>query len=213
MNKVITIAHQKGGVGKSTLAIQIAIEFSKNHRVTLLDLDLQRSVSIFNSIRKDTGLKLLNIKIIKDDKELIDTLNKTDGLLIIDSGGFDSTLNRLAILGADMVITPVSSSLIEIAGLEKLKHIIIELRKIKKDIKSYILFNSINPTAKKVIGDLKDFIKSNKEYFKLLNVVVRRRIIYQTSFAEGKSVVEIDPDGKAADEIRKCCNNIITVLQ
>jgi len=55
-------------------------------------------------------------------------LKNSNELILIDSGGFDSDLNRIAIIGADLVITPVSNNLIEIYGLEAFKKILQELK-------------------------------------------------------------------------------------
>ncbi len=55
-------------------------------------------------------------------------MKNSNELILIDSGGFDSDLNRIAIIGADLVITPVSNNLIEIYGLEAFKKILQELK-------------------------------------------------------------------------------------
>ena len=109
--KIITIAHQKGGVGKSTIALNLAVELSKKYNLKVIDLDYQKSITIFNETRKEKKLKPLNIIHIENQKELIDVLKNSNELILIDSGGFDSDLNRIAIIGADLVITPVSNNL------------------------------------------------------------------------------------------------------
>lgn len=207
-NKVITISHQKGGVGKSTVALNIAVELSKQFKVAVIDLDHQRSMTIFQSIRDSKNLSKLDVLIVKNEKELMNLMNTFEGLLIIDSGGFDSDLNRIAILGSDMIITPVSNSLIELYGLEKFKLIIEELREIKKDLKAHILLNNISPTATVLVDELKNFLTSDDEKFEILKGIMRQRIDYRKSFEFGKSVVEMDESSKAAQEIRMIVNSI-----
>jgi chromosome partitioning protein len=180
--KVITIAHQKGGVGKSTIAINLAVELSQKYPLKVIDLDYQKSITIFNETRKEKGLKPLEIIHIETQKELIDFLKNNQDLVLIDSGGFDSDLNRISILGADLVITPVSNDLIEIYGLEAFKRILKELKEIEPDIKSYVLLNRIDPKATKSIEELKKYIKNNKNYFNLLESVLRRRTDFSKSF-------------------------------
>jgi chromosome partitioning protein len=210
--KVITIAHQKGGVGKSTIAINLAVELSKRFKLKVVDLDFQKSITIFNETRKEKGLNPLDIIHIDTRESLIGFLKNNDDIVLIDSGGFDSDLNRISILGADLIITPVSSDLIEIYGLEAFKRILKDLKSIEPDIKSYILLNKIDPKATKSIKELEDYINRNKDYFNLLNVVLRRRKDFSKSFEEGKSVIEIDENSKASDELKELIDNIETIL-
>jgi len=210
--KIITIAHQKGGVGKSTIALNLAIELNKKYDLKVIDLDYQKSITIFNETRKEKKLKPLNIIHIEHQKELIDVLKNNNELILIDSGGFDSDLNRIAIIGADLVITPVSNNLIEIYGLEAFKKILKELKEIEPEIKSYILLNNIDPKTTKAIKELKKYIQKNEEYFSLFDTVLRRRAVFAKSFEKGKNVIEIDKKSKASKELKKLIKNIEKIL-
>ena len=210
--KIITIAHQKGGVGKSTIAINLATELNKKHDLKVIDLDYQKSITIFNETRKEKGLKPLDIIQIDTQNELINFLKQTDDLVLIDSGGFDSDLNRIAIIGADLIITPLSNNLIEIYGLEAFKKILKELKELEPNIKSHVLLNNVNPQAKKSIKELQEYIKSNNEYFELFDTVFRRRADFAKSFEEGKSVIEIDKKSKASKELKNLIKEIKRVL-
>jgi len=211
MQKVLTIAHQKGGVGKSTIAINLAVELSKGYPTTIIDLDYQKSLTIFNETRKEIGLLSLNIRTTSTKEELMDTIESSEGLVLIDSGGFDSDLNRLALLGSDLIITPLSNNLIEIYGLETFKKILQELSSIKK-LQAHVLLNNIHPQTKKAIEELKEYTRQNEEYFQLLSSIIRRRNDFVLSFESGKSVVEIDPISKASEEIKELLCNIEKIL-
>ncbi len=210
--KVITISHQKGGVGKSTIALNLAVELSKKFTLKIIDLDYQKSLTIFNSIRQEKKLKTLDIIQVSSQKELINFLEHNKYLILIDSGGFDSDLNRIAILGADLIITPVSDNLIEMYGLEAFKKILKDLRKIKQ-LKSYVLFNKIEPRATKSLKELKKYVRNNLDYFDLLDVFIRRRADFAKSFELGKSVVEIDENSKASSELKLLIENIKMILK
>jgi chromosome partitioning protein len=211
--KIITIAHQKGGVGKSTVAINLATELNKKYNLKVIDLDYQKSITIFNETRKEKELNPLNIIHIETQKELIDFLKNNKDLVLIDNGGFDSDLNRISIIGADLIITPVSNDLIEIYGLESFKKILKELKEINTEIKSYVLLNKIDPKATKAIKDLKKYIKNNNEYFNLFDTVFRRRIDFTKSFEKAKSVIEIDKKSKASKELEELIKNIEIILK
>ena len=209
--KIITIAHQKGGTGKSTISLNLAVELSKKYDLEVIDLDYQKSLTIFNETRKEKNLEPLNIVNITTQKELINYLKTTNKMVLIDSGGFDSDLNRLSILGANLVITPVSSNLIEIYGLEVFKNILKEMKEVEPSIKSNILLNNIDPKAIKSISEMKQYIENNNEYFNLLDSIIRRRSDFAKSFEIGKSVVEMNVNSKAAQELNSLMYNIETI--
>ena len=50
---IITLSHQKGGVGKSTLAWNMIVEFSKKRMVSVIDLDMQKTITYGIQIRKN----------------------------------------------------------------------------------------------------------------------------------------------------------------
>jgi chromosome partitioning protein len=212
MGKVITVAHQKGGVGKSTIALNLAVELGKKYPLSVIDLDYQKSVSIFNENRKEAGLSPLNIVLVETQKELMNAIDDTDGILLIDSGGFDSDLNRIAILGADIIVTPLSNNLIEIYGLEAFKKILLDLKGARPDIKSHILLNNVNPQTTKSIEELKEYVKSNSQFFSMFETVLRRRVDFAKSFELGKSVVEIDSFSKASKELNALVSEIEEIL-
>ena len=122
-----------------------------------------------------------------------------DKLTIIDSGGFDRAFNRVAIVGSDMLITPVSDKPFDLMGLQKYEEILKSLSGIQKEtIKTNILFNNLNP-AMKNFGDLIEFICSS-EHFELMTSVLRQRVDISNSIGLGKSVKEYRIFSKADRE-------------
>jgi chromosome partitioning protein len=206
---IIVISHQKGGVGKSTIAFNLATYLEKTYKVEVVDLDVQNTVTHTNKLRKKNGLKPLTITYIKNEKEFKKFVAKDSNkkLTIIDSGGFDSSLNRLAIYYADLVVTPVSDRFNEISGLMKYKEIIQELKEItKEDIKVHVLPNNINANVKKFTG-LKKFIKTSSEFI-LMDSILRQRVDYDKSAWLGKNVKEYKKDSKAAAEFKTLVKEI-----
>jgi chromosome partitioning protein len=205
MNKVIVVAHQKGGVGKSTIASNIAVELSKFYKVRVVDLDLQKSLTYFNNLRKSANLTqcdIINVSSLNDLKDLIN--NNTD-LLIIDAGGYDSDINRVAISGADILITPVSDSGIELVGLLAFRQILRDIRKVRPDLQAHVLLNKIHTRANASLNEIFNFVKDNNEFTKF-NAILRDRADYKKSFDSGKSVIEYD--NKAVQEMNELINEI-----
>lgn len=201
---IITIAHQKGGVGKSTIATNLAVTL----RTDLFDLDKQFSSAEFNNTRVEAGLpaipcytlfeggcKTPNQTPIKH-ADLIDFLltysGKADKSIIIDCPGFDCDEVRASLYCADYILTPVAASQVEVYGLQNFERIIIETEDdYMKHIYSHVLINNADSRAKKRTEELKEFISSEGiDHFKLCHAQLTRAMAYWDAYAEGLSVIE-----------------------
>lgn len=201
---IIAISHQKGGVGKSTLAYNLAVEFSKKYNTKVVDLDVQQTISACNVIRSKFGQKKLQILSFEDKKNFVDFLNDDDekSLTIIDTGGFDSGLNRVAMYAADLIITPVSTEFLEVIGLEKYKKIIKEVsKKVGKNIKTHVILNKIHHSQQN-FHDIKEFIDKSPNQFTLMKSIIRRRSDFTISLSHGFSVCEFDKNSDSSKEIK-----------
>ncbi|MGD9970641.1 MAG: AAA family ATPase [Sulfuricurvum sp.] len=199
---ILTLSHQKGGVGKSTVAWNLAVNFSKIIETSIIDLDTQRSLTVTNALRE--GQNLLPIRMLHFDtaEELADYArnDSADRLTIIDSGGFDSAFNRVAIVASDVLITPISDKPFDLMGLQKYEEILQSLSKIQGEtLKTRVLFNNINPAMKR-FGELIDFICMS-EHFDLMVSVLRQRVDLAHSVGEGKSIKEYRIFSKADQEM------------
>ncbi|MFM6932816.1 MAG: division plane positioning ATPase MipZ [Novosphingobium sp.] len=125
--QVITVANEKGGAGKSTLAAHIAVSLANaGYRVLAIDLDRrQRSLSRFFSARDATARRLgVGLPMVRHM-----VLNQTSGamlfqeiaragpdcqVVVIDAPGADSPIVRRAIAMADKLVTPVNLSFVDL---------------------------------------------------------------------------------------------------
>jgi len=215
---VINFSHQKGGVGKSTLSYHLAYLLNKEHKVVLLDLDNQESISEINKLRND---KLKNhsipIKKIKNQEELVEFINSIDDdtYLIIDSGGFDSSYTRIAIMGADINITPIADRTMELLAVIKAYDPILNQvsKKLEEDVYCYVLLNRIHHSAKdfshidsllsnsKHLKILKDYHLINDNNEEVQNTVIRERSLYDKTLIDGMAIHEVDlPTNKKEKE-------------
>lgn len=212
---IIVVSHQKGGVGKSTIAWNLATNLQEEYKVELVDLDIQRTLTYANEIRKQhkklTPLSIKHFDTPEDLKKYIQGDNK-ERLSIIDVGGFDSSMNRLALVLADIIITPVSDKSFELLGIKTFEKIISQLDElVDHDIKIKVLLNNLNPKKSK-LENLKEFILKSP-HFELLDTILRNRADYDKSAGEGKNVIEYDAKSKAAKEIKELTKEIKNILK
>jgi chromosome partitioning protein len=210
---IISVSHQKGGVGKSTISFNMAIELSKMYDdVTIIDLDVQKTLTKANQIRVNNDKASLNIIEFDNDEKMIDFLEsvKAKQIVIIDSGGFDSSLNRLAIIGADIILTPVTDKTFDLLGLQKYEEILEELSAIQKNtIISHVFLNNINPQIKN-FEELSEFIISSK-HFKLMDSKIRTRVDLPNSSGVGQSIVEYNEESKASQEMQSFISEVMSI--
>jgi len=214
---IVLFSHQKGGVGKSTVAINFAYQIQKRYKdIAMLDLDSQHSAILFNQLRMSE--KLSTIKCVtQHDINLGEFLShyKADksNLLIIDSGGYDSDINRTALIKADIIITPVGISQIEIFGLQKFRKILKDASEaLDVKIKTNVLLNNVDSRSKSKLKDLKDYIKEKPNYFNLLNTTLYSRADYKNSYGDGLTVKEYNKKGQAQEEIKEFTKEIYKLL-
>ena len=214
---IVLFVHQKGGVGKSTASINTAYELKKSFKdISLFDLDSQNSVKLFNQLRSNTKEKLIDCYLNDDisfEKLVKKYKNNKENLLVIDSGGYDSQINRMALVESDMLVTPVGISQIELFGLQKFRKILKEASKyLKKDIKSHILLNNVDTRSKKAITSVREYINKNSEYFKLLDSTLYTRADYKHAYSKGLSVKEYNKKGEASKEIKALVKEIKSII-
>jgi chromosome partitioning protein len=193
----------------------LATALQKKYNVELVDLDIQKTLTYTNEIRANqTNLKPLTIRNFDTPEEFKKYINgdNDDRLSIIDIGGFDSSMNRLAIITADIVLTPVSDKGFEILGIKSFEKILQELSEvIGKDLVVRVLLNNLNPNKSK-LDDLKGFIEKSK-HFSLLDSILRTRADLDKSASCGKNVIEYDKDSKASKEMRALVKEVVKILK
>ena len=201
----ITVAHTKGGVGKSTLAWHLAHALKESGKsVTLVDLDFQQTLFFINQIREANDIEVLQPQTVEEVMNILafDKDKKTD-FYIVDVGGFDSDLNRTAIDFSHKVIIPISESVTEVLGFKTFEGILGEL--VLKDTEFNVVLNNIHPLTKNF-----DIIKEAiGEEYKLLDSIIRTRKVYKSSLGVGKSVFETN-NASAQDEIRSLRDELIS---
>lgn len=226
--QVITIGNEKGGVGKSTIACNLAVVAAKEgKKVLLMDADVQGSSAAFRALREEREEE----KREKGEKAQVEinavsvhqpTIHKDIAafqnfdLVIIDVGGRDTKILRSAIAAATngLFLIPVLPSQYDIWATYETLETLNQIRSSGLEISAAMIINrqltqntTISKDAKNALEELKD---GNNVI--LLNTVLYGRVDYQKAVSEGLGVTEYAPSGKAADEIRMMYKEIINLL-
>ena len=122
MAVVITVAQQKGGTGKTTLAANLAAAFAQSRRVALLDIDPQKSLGRWHGLRRArleqaASLTFSDISGWRLAAEL-DRLRRDHDVVLIDSPPQLDTDARVAVRAADLVLVPIQPSMPDVWAAE-----------------------------------------------------------------------------------------------
>ena len=211
MSKVITVAQQKGGSGKTTIAANLATVFSikDNLSTTLLDTDPQGSLGKWFMTRceklKDKNTIQFKTASLWGAQYEAKTLKEKSDMVIIDTPPKIDADGRPAIEIADLVIIPISPSQVDFWATES----IIELAKReKKEI--LILINRANSKSKLIKEAIK-FV--NEMGVKKAKTILGNRQIFVSSMGLGLTVVEKQRTGKGCLEILSLTKEIKSLLK
>lgn len=213
MSKVITVANQKGGVGKSTIACNLAVCAVKDGKnVLIIDADVQGSSISFRAVRELDDLKAISIikPTIHKDIKAFDSFD----VIIIDAGGKDDELFRSSILAAigGLVLIPILPSQYDVWATEDTLKVI-EFVKVGYELDACAVFNQtiqntiVSQEARVVLEEL-----AEKSDVKILETTLFSRVDYKKSISLGQSVEEYAPKGKAAMEIGSLYAEIKNIL-
>jgi len=222
---IITIASTKGGVGKSTLVLNLAtVLLNQGKKVAVLDADSQGTVSKWAKVRDymiDTGEKISKLFVAGVSGEALWEIandKKQQGyVVLIDSPGVDDSNMRSSLLRSDIVVTTCPTSAIDLWEIESLMNILKKLRSIQnRKIPLVLLFNKVPSIHSNLaIKEALDFFDQNNicpDY--ILKSIIKERVAFKHSIKSGRGVIECSPqDEKATNEIQECANEILSIVK
>ena len=204
---ILLIGGEKGGTGKTTLAVNLAaLRALAGRDVLLIDMDIQASASYWAQLRDEAGFQTRVACIQKFGKglqaEVRDLATRYQDILI-DAGGRDSAELRSALVVAERVFIPIQPSQFDIWTLGRMDDLVQAAHGFNPGLKAalFIILASTHPSVNEVTearGLLADFA-----HLQLAETVIRDRIAYRKAARYGLSVDELKPtDAKAVDEMR-----------
>ena len=212
---IIQFCSIKGGCGKSTLSVNLAVEYlRKNQTISILDGDRQSSSNNWSQ-RRENNNELAQIHCVQKygriNKTILDISDQYNAV-IIDTGGFDSQEMRTALMVADVAIMPFKPSQMDLDTLPRLEDIILAAQDFNKSLQVFGLLN-MSPTniMNKEVSEAKELLNDYPS-ISMMNTLIHDRKAFRDSIKHGLSVIEMT-DHKAKAEIQCLAEEIDNILE
>lgn len=208
---IIVLAHQKGGVGKTTTALNL-VEIMKPD--IIIDQDTHEGIAFLNEFRAEDNK--LNVISGLNKKTMSDTLRQSeqDKTILVDCGGFDSEVNRVAISLADVLLVPTNDDIKEVRGLKKFNQTLVE---ISEDMGfeqiGHIFITRSHPNRKR-FDDLEDYV-NNSSHLKMLNTRIPTSKWHNEAQSDGLGVTahKNTRNRDAARQVKALAAEITQILE
>lgn len=217
--KVVAIAQQKGGTGKTTLLAHLALYWVRQgQRVAILDIDPQRSISTWWALRQDrqgaqdrqgirAGTELLSVEDVTGWRvpAAVDRLRSQADIILIDCPARAETDSRTAIRAADLVLVPVQPGPMDLWATEP------TLAAAKAEGRPVLLVFNRVPSRTRLAEEI---LKTVHETWgmDIAPSTIGNRVIFGSAMHHGRTAIEVEPSGSATREIAALANHIKTFL-
>lgn len=203
--KIFTVAQQKGGAGKTTLAAHLAVAFAKiGKKVAVVDIDPQRSLSDWHRRRGerlgDAGILLSQVQGWRARAE-VEKLARDHDLVVVDSPPHAETEAKIAVRAADLVIVPLQPSPMDVWATRPTLAMAEQ-----EQSPTLLVLNRVPPRANLT----EEMMIEVKRYgAKVAKARIGNRVAFAGTLAEGRAVGELGAKNRAAQEIDALAKEIL----
>jgi len=201
---ILLIGSNKGGSGKTTVACNLAIAFSKQGKeVCLVDADRQSSAANWCSERENLKLapEITVVQKYDNISKTLRSLSEKFEYIIVDVAGRNSREMITAAAVADILICPSQCSQLDLDTLGELQQQVTQVRDLNPSLQVFIYQTMASTNTKVVEKERADFETYVNEFpeFKALQAIGRYRKIYRDVFSDGLSVLESSNESASSE--------------
>lgn len=194
--RTIAFAAHKGGCGRSTLAICLAVAAQEaGERVVVLDMDPKNCAVRWGSKRMDRSLPVRAVSTAGLQRALTAAAKRNVSLVLIDASALESTAALAAINAAGLSIVPARPAKFDIWASE------VTGRRLNLMNKKFVYLLNQCPQRPGTLR-MKQSIAALEAIGNLVHLYIGSRGDFMEAAGTGKGVTEVDPKGGAAREIR-----------
>lgn len=195
----ISVIGQKGGTGKTTMTLGLGVAAALSGKaVAIIDLDPQANAANWKDRRSADNPVVVSAQVSRLKPTLQMVQEHGVDLVLIDTPGRSDSAAIEAARAADLVLIPVRAQVFDLETLSGVR----DLLRVAGDPLSYVVLNGVHPQAKKSAESAKNLIEETFS-FKVAPVHLCSRSSYAEAPTAGASPQEIDPDGRAAEELQQ----------
>jgi chromosome partitioning protein len=191
----VAIISQKGGAGKTTLAINLTVESERNgYQSLLIDLDPQSSATEWYDSREQKSPLVLSIHASRLNKIIEEAKENNADFVFIDTAPHSENSALEAAKIADIVLIPCRASILDIKAIQSSLNICN-----LANTKSLVILNAL-PSQTVIAKEAKQAIETIGG--KVCEYTIGQRIVFNHAITAGLGVVEFDIKSKAAEEVQ-----------
>ena len=193
----VAVISQKGGAGKTTLALHLAAAAHDAGQVALVvDTDPQATASQWAAWRQDRPPEVIDSPPPRLAAKVSQAVDQGATLIVIDTPPHADSAARAAVEVADLVLIPCRPSAFDLAAIQTTAKLVQLLKK-----PAFVVFTAGPPNAPRIYAEAGELVTGFGTA--PCPVLVPDRAAYRHASADGLSVLETEPDGRAADDIRQ----------
>ncbi|AGF77749.1 ATPase involved in chromosome partitioning [Desulfocapsa sulfexigens DSM 10523] len=208
---IITLTNQKGGCGKSTATMNLALGTAAlNYKTALIDTDEQKSCLETLGDHSKSNLTLYEAR--EDVEDLVAEIKSKFHFIFIDTPPHSHHIMYRAMAVSDFIIIPLQASPLDIRSAKRTIDACERVQKeVGHDIPCYFLLNRVNPRTK-LSKEIGTYIRELYSV-PLLQSRLHNRVAYAQSLMHGKSVIEHSRSSDASLEVTKLLKEVHRIFQ